>query len=513
MNCTAPTVTRSPLRRLIRFEINNTVRDLLGVATNPADALPGEETGNGFGNDADSLGVSALLIDGYRTLARDIALAATKDAGTAATTAGCDPTKSSEAACSAQFIGAFGPKAYRRPLAAADTTFLNGVFTKGRMLGNDFASGIRAIIEVVLQSPQFLYKVELGQPAPDVGAQFARPSPYEMASRLSYLFWGTMPDAALVTAAQQGKLGTRDEVLAQAKRLLADPRSHQVVRFFHEQLYGTRGLDTIQKNTQAYPSFISGTASLLREETAQFVDYVVFQGAGDLGTLYTAPYTFLNDALAKFYGVTGVTGATFQKVDLDATRRKGVFSQAGFLALTTPGTRTNPVIRGKTIYEKVLCGQVSPPPPGLMVKEPDPMPGATTRQRYEAHRTQSACAACHIYLDPLGFAFEHFDGVGLWRDLDNGLPIDDSAHIEDTDAKGDFQGAVALADRLASSQDARECYVGKWLTYGYGRGETPADACVRASLETAFAKAGGNVQELMLALTQTDAFLYRPASP
>src|SRR6185503_14644780 len=124
---------------------------------------------------------------------------------------GCDPAQSSEAACSAQFIGAFGPKAYRRPLAAADTTLLNGVFGKGRMLGSDFASGIRAVIEVVLQSPQFLYKVELGQPASDVGPQFARPAPYEMANRLSYLFWGSMPDATLLAAAQQNKLGTKDE--------------------------------------------------------------------------------------------------------------------------------------------------------------------------------------------------------------------------------------------------------------------------------------------------------------
>jgi len=508
-------LTRAPLRRLIRFEINNTIRDLLGVATNPADALPGEETGNGFGNDADALSVSALLVDGYRSLARDVATNATKTLAVGIATAGCDPSKSSETACAQQFIAAFGPRAYRRPLLAADTTFLNDVFTKGRMLGGDFAGGIRAVIEVVLQSPQFLYRVEFGEPAADLAPELARPLAYEMANRLSYLLWGSMPDAPLLNAAAQGQLKTAPDVLAQAKRLLADPRSHQVVRFFHEQLYGTRGLDTLQKNAQAYPTFKPGMGSLLREEAAQLVDDVVFRGAGDLKTLYTAPYTFMNDALAAFYGVPGVTGTTFQKTNLDTTRRQGILSQGAFLALTTPGTRTNPVIRGKTVYEKLLCGHVAAPPPDIaaMVKEPETVAGATTRQRYESHRSQAACAGCHTYLDPLGFAFEHFDGAGLWRDLDNGLPIDDSAHIEDTDARGDFKGVVRLAERLAQSQDARKCYVGKWLAYGYGRAETPADACVRASLEAAFTRANGNVQELLLALTQTDAFLYRPASP
>jgi hypothetical protein len=478
LDCSKPMAPRASMRRLTRFEYNNTVRDILKVTTRPADALPGEEVGNGFGNAADALGVSRLLIDGYRMVAHAIALQVAPDNATASSLAGC-PSPLNEATCSSKLIATLGLKAFRRPLEARETTSLTAMYTTGRMSG-DFAAGARAVIERILQSP------------------------------LSYLLWGSAPDQALLDAAAAGKLRTKADVLAEAQRLVADPRAKEIARFFHGQLYGIRGLDALVRDVNFYPTFKPGMGALMRQETEQFVDHVVWNGTGTFNELMTAPYTFVNSTLASFYGMPAVTGDAFTKVNVDTTKRLGLLTQASILALTTPGSRTDPVVRGKWVYTNMLCRSVPDPPPGIPPVA-DPTPGVTTRQRFEQHRSSDQCKGCHMMLDPIGFGFEHYDGVGLWRDTDNGLPIDDSGNVPNTDAAGDFKGAVELARKLGDSRDAQNCYVGKWLSYAYGRVETTQDACTRASLQDAFAAAGGNIRQLMVALTQTDAFLYGPA--
>jgi hypothetical protein len=507
LDCSKPVAPRAPMRRLTRFEYNNTVRDLFKITTRPADALPGEEAGNGFGNDADALGVSRLLVDGYRSVAHTIALQVAPDNATTISFAGC-PTPLNESTCSSRLIANVGLRAYRRPLEARETTALGAVFNMGRMTG-DFAAGARAVIERILQSPQFLYRIEAGEPV-EGNASLMRPTPYEMASRLSFLFWGSAPDQPLLDDAAAGKLRTKADILAQAQRLIADPRAKEVARFFHGQLYGIRGLGGLVRDVNFYPTFKPGMGALMRQETEQFIDHVLWNGTGTFNELMTAPYTFVNATLATFYGISGVSGDTFTKVDVDTTRRSGLLTQASILAITTPGSRTDPVVRGKWIYNNMLCRTVPDPPMGVP-PAPDPTPGTTTRQRFEEHRNNDACRGCHLMLDPIGYGFEHYDGVGLWRDLDNGLPIDDSGNIPNTDAAGDFKGAVELARKLGASRDAQNCFVGKWLTYAYGRAETALDACTRKSLQDAFAASGGDIKQLMLALTQTDAFLYGPA--
>jgi hypothetical protein len=223
----------------------------------------------------------------------------------------------------------------------------------------------------------------------------------------------------------------------------------------------------------------------------------------------TAPYTFVNSTLASFYGMPAVTGDAFIKVSVDPAKRSGLLTQASIMALTTPGSRNDPVVRGKWIYNNMLCRTVPDPPAGIPPVA-DPTPGVTTRQRFEEHRNNDACRPCHVMLDPIGFGFENYDGVGLWRDLDNGLPIDARGNVPNTDVAGDFNGAVELARKLGQSRDAQNCFVGKWLTYAYGRRETPQDACTRTSLQDAFAASGGDIKQLMVALTQTDAFMYGP---
>ncbi len=510
IDCVTPQVPKAPMHRLTRFEYNNTVRDLLGIESRPADALPGEERGNGFGNDAAALGVSRLLIDGYRSVAKDIASEVAGDASAATALAGCDPAGIGEAACRDQFIGAFGSEAFRRPLEPSEQTVLTNMFTTGQELGGDFASGVRAVVEATLQMPQFLYRPEFGEVV-DAATGLGRPTSYEMASRLSFMLWGTQPDEALLQAAAEDRLTDPAEIAAQAERMVADPRTRDVVEFFHQQWLGLGGLNSLERSPDYYPTFVPGMGALFREETERFIDHVVWEGQGDLVTLMSAPFTFVNQELAEFYGIQGVTGDEFQRVDLDPAQRAGLITQASVMSMTTPGSRTNPIVRGKWLLNKIVCVEVPNPPVGLMVEEPEVVPGLSTRERFAAHREDPTCFACHQLIDPVGFAFENFDGVGLWRDLDNDLPIDASGELPASDAAGPFNGPIELIQRLAQSQDAKDCYVGSWLAYGYGISESSTEACARQQLEGAFAAADGNVQQLLVALAGTDAFLYRPA--
>lgn len=514
-DCSQPAPGIAPIRRLTRFEYSNTVRDLLGDTTQPGDLLDSEIKGNGFSNDATTLSTTRLAVDAYQSVAHDVAARATKDAATLTNTTKCDTAKMSEDACAQAFVTDFGMRAARRPLDSSESAAMLAVYKAGRT-GAAYADGIAAVIEMMLQSPQFLYRPEFGTPVSGTTA-VTRITGYEMATRLSYMLWGTMPDKTLFDAAKSGQLDTKEQVLAQATRMLNDSQttdSHprQVARFFHNTLFGINGIDGLQRDATVFPTYTTGLATLFRQETEQFMDYVVWSGAGDLTTIFTAPFTFLNGPLSKFYGFGNVTGDGFKMVTTDGKQRAGLLTQASILAATTPGAHNNPVVRGKFIYQKLLCGTIPDPPATLMVKEPEPDATRTTRERFEAHRADPACAGCHTRLDPIGFGLENYNGVGLWQDTDNGKAIDATGVIPNTDAAGEFVGAIELGKKLAGSQDFQNCYVGNWLTFAYGRVETSADACNRASLQDAFKGAKGNIKQLMLSLTQTDAFLYRPAA-
>lgn len=508
-NCTVAAPGEAPVRRLTRFEYSNTIRDLLGVTTRPGDALPPEQKGNGFGNDAASLTTTRLLVDAYHAQAHDLATKTVADAAALAKVFACDTVTTGEDACADQFVSGFGAKALRRPLEPGEHDALLNVY-KAIRASSSYADGLSAVIEAILQLPQFLYRVEFGTAASTAGV--ARPTSYEMASRLSYLLWGSMPDPSLLEAAKADQLVSKDQVLAQATRMLEDPRAREVVRFFHDTLYGINGVDGLQRDATFFPSYAPALATLFRQETEHYLDSIVWDGAGNFATIFTGNYTFVNETLAKFYGIPGISGDAFQRVNLDPQKRAGILTQASILTTTTPGSHNNPVVRGKFIYTKLLCKNVPDPPATLMVKEPEADPTRTTRERFTAHRTDPICIGCHDKLDPIGFGLEHYDGVGLWQDLDNGKPIDDSGHIPDTDAAGDFKGAIELGQKLANSQDAQSCYVGQWLSFAYGRMEQTGDACTHQQLADAFKSANGNVKQLLLALTQTDAFLYRPVA-
>jgi Protein of unknown function (DUF1592)/Protein of unknown function (DUF1588)/Protein of unknown function (DUF1587)/Protein of unknown function (DUF1595)/Protein of unknown function (DUF1585) len=507
----SPGVTRAPLRRLTRFEYNNTVRDLLQDTSSPANSFPSEEIGNGFGNDADSQAVVGSLAEQYVAVAEKVAAAATS-AERIASLAPCASqvtNAASEAACVKTFAETFTPKAWRRPLQPGEADGLVALFTEVRA-ESDFAASLAAVLEAILQSPEFLYKPELGV-AVAGRPEAMQPTGDEMATRLSYLFWGSTPDEELRAAAASGALSTADGVRSQARRLLDDPRAREVVRFFFDNLLPISSLSQLERDKQQYPAFSAKIGSLMRTETQTFLEKEIFEGPGTWPGVFTANYTYANEELAKFYGLSNVTGDTFQKVMLDpSTHRGGLLTQAGMLAGPVHSNHENPVVRGAFLVQKLMCLPIPKPTAEIAAKitPPDPASAATARQRYSTHSSDPVCKGCHVNMDPFGFALENFNVVGLWRDQENGVTIDASG---DAPLVGKFNGALELQAALAVSEDVQSCFASHWMSFGYGQTITDENACGVKSVTDTFKATGYNVQELLLALTQSEAFLTLPA--
>lgn len=512
------------IRRVTRVEYDNTVRDLLGATTSAAASFPTEEIRLGFNNNASALSVSPTLAEQYLLAAETLAADTVTSRLSKVVT--CDPAAMGVDACGAQFIASFGKRAYRRPLTADDVAILTAVFDAGK--ATDFQTGVRLVIETVLQAPQFLYRVEFGQAPrgsdPTVAVneggtvkptKVVRLDPWETASRLSYMLWRTMPDDALFAAAEAGKLTNAADIAVQVDRMLADPKARAMVGDFHDQWLRVGDLGAVEKDSAVFKDFTPAVAALMQQETQQFLDYVIWDGGGTLSDIFTAPFTFVNGPLATYYGIPGVTGTAFTKVDLDPGQRAGLLTQGGLLSLLAKANQTSPVHRGKFVREQLLCQQLPPPPPDIEIKPPDLSPTLTTRERFTQHATDASCAACHRLMDPIGLGFESFDGAGKFRATENGRDVDVSGSVEQADAAlaGPFNGALELQQKLAQSETVQQCVATQWFRYAYGRGETAADSCNVQKLTTQFASGGYRVRDLLAGLTTTNAFLYRRVTP
>jgi uncharacterized protein DUF1592/uncharacterized protein DUF1588/uncharacterized protein DUF1595/uncharacterized protein DUF1587/uncharacterized protein DUF1585 len=506
---------RAPIRRLTRFEYNNAVTDLFGDLTAPASSLPPEtigRVGNVFGNDADLQSVSDTLALQWDSVAEGVATRATTTPAGLAKLPSCMSNAAPDDTCARTVIDSVASRAFHRAIAPTEVdAFL--ALSKAARGTSTFASGIAAVIEAVLQEPEFLYRVELGTPATDQPT-LRRPTGDELAARLSFLFWGTIPDAALRTAAVNGDLATPQGVMTQAKRLVEAPQARSVVRFFFDNLLPISGLTNLARDPTLFPAYAM-IGSSLREETQQFLDHQIFDpgSAGTWASALTAPYTYVNGPLATFYGIPGVTGNSFQRVQLpDTTKRLGLLTQSGILTGTITTNKSNPVLRGSFIANKMLCRSISlPTDPAILaqVKLPSDVSGATARERFSAHSAQAVCHTCHQQLDPFGFAFENYDPIGQWRDTEGGETIDAKVTLPGTTTT--VNGPIDLVKNLATMPDAQTCFAQHWLEFGYGKTLDSGDECTQAAINSAFLKTGGNVKQLLLDLTQTDAFLYLPA--
>jgi uncharacterized protein DUF1592/uncharacterized protein DUF1588/uncharacterized protein DUF1595/uncharacterized protein DUF1585/uncharacterized protein DUF1587 len=498
---------RAPMRRLSNTEYRYTVTDLLGSANAAviAQATRGftsETESLGFRNSADFLEISPVAAQQYMDAAEQLSAAVGRSL------LPCDPTAVDPAACAHDFIAKFGRKAFRRPLAASEIARYEALYTTAASR-YDFDTGLQWIIFAMLQSPLFLDRIEIT--APSTGQTYAPVGPYEIASRLSYLFWLSMPDDALFDAASKNELSTPAQIEAQARRMLADPKARRVLAFFDEWL-DTDQLPSIQRDPMRFPEMTPELAASLREETRTFADHVIFESDGDLQALFTAPFTYVDALLARHYGLPVPSVAGFSRVDLDPAQRAGIFSQGGPLTVHDRPTRTSIVRRGLKIRTDFLCQNIGAPPPNVNPNLPEATMGVTQRQRLEQHRTNGTCAACHNLMDPIGVVFENFDALGRLRTQDeNGLPIDTTSTIEYTaDANGPVTGAVQLAQRLAASEQVRKCFTTQLFRFAYGRGETPDDACSQKQIDDRFKDASYRLKEALVSLTQTNAFLYRP---
>ncbi len=501
-------VAATPLRRLTRTQYDNTVRDLLGLATHEAAAFPDDDRVGAFpANPRQSVTDAHVrrFMDAAEHLADQLdAAALRKLAGCAAATA--------DDACADQLIQVTGSRGYRRPLSQEQALDLRAVYQLGKQ-GGGFESGARLMIEALLASPSFLYHVEL---KPTIGGTSANVplSDWELASRLSYFLWQTLPDAELVHKAEAGELSDAVALEQQAKRLLADARAEQTLAYFTENWLGIASLQQLTRDSAKFPTFDATQARAMRDETLAFVKHVFQSDASSLSELFTASYSFVPDALLPVYGLTRPDReSATDALQLDPTERAGLLLQPSVLAAHAPSDHTSPVKRGVFILSDILCHEIKPPV-GIKVPELPPLdPNQTTRERFLQHE-QPGCSGCHAPIDHLGFTFEHYDSVGAFRETDGGKAINDSGSLEiGSSVDGPVAGATEMAKKIASAPELGACVVRQWHRFALGRSESDADACSLHSLETNLESSGSSLRELVLAIPLQNSFRLRPANP
>jgi hypothetical protein len=296
----------------------------------------------------------------------------------------------------------------------------------------------------------------------------------------------------------------------QARRMVADPRAREVVSDYHNQWLDFRRVPSLIKDDSLFSDYNETIAADMHTEAMTLIEEVLFGGASNYMGLFTARHTFVNQNLASFYGLQGGFGVDFTRADFAADqRRAGVFTLGGTMSLGAKPNQADPIQRGKLIRNQVLCDPPPPPPSGLIIVPPELNDSMTTRERFAAHRDTPACEGCHRLLDPIGFVFENFDAVGRYRDTENGLPVDTTGEVVDSDIAAPIDGATELGSALAQSAQVQACVAMNWFRYAAGRAEVAADACSLDELEARFSQSDFSMSELLVALTQTEAFLYR----
>jgi hypothetical protein len=430
-----------------------------------------------------------------------IAGRATRDVGKLV---GCTPGATADD-CLVGYVRAFTRRAYRRPATDAEVQTLTRLYVDLRKAGSA-ADALAGVIETVLQSPQFLYVAEAVQEA---GVP-ARLDDHELAARLGFLLWDTLPDAELDRAADGGQLRTAAQVEAHARRLMRDPRfAGATARFFEDWLELGR-LHGLEKEPKLFPQWGDGLRTAMFRELGAFVGEVLGKGDGKLATFLGARFTVANAPLGALYGVgTGKSDAGFARLDLPA-ERAGLLTQPGFLAAHASPGESSPIARGAFVRRNALCTPLEVPP-GLEIVAPTSDPKLSMRQRLAMHRESPACGACHALMDAIGLGLEGFDAIGRHRTVDEGnRPIDVSGELTAAgDATGPFSGGAQLAARLASSATVRECLSAQVLEHAVGRALEDADVCARRDLAARFEASGGDVRELFVALVTSEAFVSR----
>lgn len=486
------------LRRLTHSQYNNTVRDLLGDYTNPANQFPPDDYVNGFKNQYMAQNLSPLLIESFSDAAERLAQNAFRG-GDMRDLIPCDPSPE----CRSQFVQEFGLKAFRRPLGPAEQQRYEELFEQTP----EFVKGAQIVVEAMLQSPHFLFRLE--------ETENSDWKPYARAARLSYALWDTMPDAALFEAARRGDLSTQAGLEKEIRRLLAAPEARDALDEFVSQWMKFDRVITLQKDRRQFPQFTRETAVAMTQEAQIFISDLVWNDRNFMD-LFTADYSFVNTDLAAIYGMSA--SGEFERAEFpEGSERSGLLGQALFLSLAAKPDDTSPTARGLFVREQFLCQHVSDPPPGIDTNLP-PINEAkpeTNRERLGGHVTQAMCSTCHNLIDPIGFGFEKFDAIGKRREnfvLRVGgdrrrreepkvieLPLDTSGFVAGL-PNSEFTSPVGLGEVLAESEHCQECIVKQYFRYTFGRMDTPADRSLIQGVLEDFRNSDYRFQELMASL-------------
>ena len=490
-----------PLRRLNRVEYNNTVSDLLGTTLRPADDFPADDSGEGFDNLAQVLSVSPTHIETYLSAADALiesaraqiplwrklttppvsdfipyALRGAPPGRNVAVKGLRFDAEDEQARARAKEIDrayyalqAFADRAYRRPISHEEMYRLMQFVDQALTSGEGVDAGLARALKALLVSPHFLFRMEQGGLTKDAERSVTG---FGLASRLSYFLWSTMPDEELFKLAATGELAKPSILNAQVRRMLKDARTKAFAENFAGQWLQIRALADATRDAHLFPEFNDELRHDMREETSRFFDHIVRTDQSVLDLLL-ADYTFLNERLARHYGIESVEGSEFRQVSLAHTNRAGLLTHASILTVTAGATQTSPVKRGRWILDNILGSPVMSPPPGADTLTNAVEGKLTRRQRFDLHRSRSECKSCHARMDPLGYGLEQFGPTGAWRERDADGPIDPKGVLPDGSA---FQGAKELRAMLANRpSEFVHCLTQKLLIYGLGRPLAAAD--------------------------------------
>jgi len=504
LDCEHPRDPGKPsVRRLNRTEYDNSIRDLTGLDLHLADDFTPDASSYGFDNIGEALALSPVMVEQYHDAARKVMLELidrkAKNPGSWLR------VFLGEGVSARVIIQVFATRAFRRPVEPALIDRLLGIYDKARGKGLSHEASVRPMLTAVLISPRFLMRLETARP----GVKEAYPvDDYDLASRLSYFLWSAPPDDELLRLAAKGRLSASEVLEKQTRRMLADPRSQELVENFMGQWLQLRGLSGHTPVAKKFPTFTESLRSAMRQEMDLFLGELVRKDR-PLTEIVDADYTYLNEELARHYGIDGVQGPEMRRVLLPDHRRGGAVTSAAVLMLQSDPERNNVPRRGNYIAASILGTPPPPPPPDIPALEDSKTAGKeqTLRQLLDLHRSKPECFTCHSRIDPLGFSLENFDAIGRWRDTDAGAPVDASGMLPDGKA---FRGPVELKQILLARRDEfTKTLTGNLMIYALGRGLQREDDCVlRAALESA-SKNGYRFSSLVVTIVQSFPFRHR----
>jgi hypothetical protein len=499
---TVPFAPSAPaLPRLTTAQYQNVVRDLFGSSVQVPELEPDQRPYSFSIIGASTTTVSEHGVDLYSQAAFGIAKAVFKDTALRITVVGCAPATPLDDVCLTQFINQFGLRAWRRPVTPDELTRYQTL--AGAIGRAEPWVALEYVTAAILQSPNFLYRVEVGEPD-TTHPGWHRYTGYEMASRLSFLLRNSLPDAELVAAASRGELVGRDGVVAQATRLLNDtgPTEAMISALYAEYLDLT-SLDAVKFPDEMDPNHT--LAASMRGEVLEVVNRIALREAGDMRTLFNTRSVAVNRDLAGLYGLTPTSSVTLTAAELGAdSPRAGILTTGALLTLNNRPNRTSPTIRGFFIRQRLLCGTVPPPPPGIPpIMEEDSGAPETIREKLAAHRANPTCAACHTLMDPIGLGMEDFDQYGRFRSTyDSGQPVDSAGDVDGAV----FNGAKQLGQLLSQDPRVTACLVKQLYRYGSARLEVESEGATLKGLDEAFSAHGYQLRPLLLELVGSDGF-------